>query len=80
MNAQINWATRPAAVLTRWGGTLRRLGLLKTILGYPSRYERRHGLQSGVNLSWGVGKQTNPALLRWRMVCLTEGALIKASI
>lgn len=79
MNAQISWATRPAATLARRGGMLRWLGLLRSILGYLSRYECRHVLQAGVNLSWVVGKPKSPVLLRWRRACLTEGACIKAS-
>lgn len=39
MNAQINSAMKPAAMLAMRGGTLRWLGLPKSVLGYLSGYE-----------------------------------------
>lgn len=64
MNAQISWAMRPAAMIARREGILKWLRLLQNGLGYLSRYECRHVLQAGLNLSWVIGKQKSPVSLR----------------
>lgn len=74
MNVQISW---------QWGQLLQReercfsLGLLMVVLGYLSRYGCGHVLQAAGNLSWALGRQKSPVLLRWRMACLTKVSLSK---
>lgn len=70
MNVQISWAMRPGD--SRRGEMLRWLGLLMSVLGYLSRYGCGHVLQEAGNLSYAVGRQKSPVLLRWSMAYLMK--------